>query len=141
MQQLTKAQRDPLFELVRLQQDLNQESRFFAIGDRELLILPEAYLPPEQAIRIPREMLDLWAAAKYISLSEQAVSGPPRSSDVLTFILRQEAIDYADRMSQDYVVRTIARLRSILEDKGRELIWGVIIAVCSAIVVHLLRIR
>jgi len=142
MQELTKAQREPLFELVRFQQDLKQEPVFHVSGGGEVRIFPNRYCRPEQAIvEIPREIVEMWADAEYVSLSQRTMGGSVLSYTPTTFILRQEAIAYADWMSKPGAVRAVFSLWDKLVEDVPSLVWGLIGGVGSSVVLHWLGIR
>lgn len=132
MKELTRGQREPLFQLVRYQLSSKNENVFAVTGgwDSEIRL----WRAQDILARIPRETLEVWGGNDYVTISERMIGGGNSASGVTTFVLRQEAMDYESFMRKPQLIRVIIILWNKLFEDIPSLVWGVIGGSASSII-------
>jgi len=136
MIELTEGQRKPLFELVKFQKTQKRDFVFAirAGWDYEVRTWEKHTDEGEPIMRVPMEFFELWSKNNYIEYSQRGVGGGPFASQISTFILRQEVIDYESFMRKPAVIRSLIKLWKALVDDIPSLVWGIVGGVVSAII-------
>lgn len=137
MEELTSGQREPLFQLVRHQQKSKTEVIFAVSGGWDLEITPWSERT-SKITHIPKETLEVWTESNYITASEREIGGGPLASSILTFALRQEALEYENFMRKPRLIRGIVRLWGKLAEDIPSLVWGVVGGTMTVIILKLL---
>lgn len=103
---LTPSQREPLFALVRFQEQQGQEITFAIASGWEVEIAPW-HDRDKVIIKLPKETITVWYENGCISLSERSMGPGNLGYSITTFLLCQEALDYYDWMRKPRLLRGI----------------------------------
>lgn len=136
MEDLTVGQHEPLFQLVRHQQECKQEI-VFALGqgwEVEVQSWDKRTTNDEPIVRVPREIFELWREYNYVTTSERGVGGGSLGYEVSTFMLNKKALDYESFMRKPRIIRGMIKLWQGLVEDVPSLVWGIIGGVVSAVI-------
>jgi len=143
--ELTKAQGEPLFKLVRCQKETEKEMQFLLspgvpqVEGRVASMSIEICRMAEEKDVVAtarRDIVQLWSECEYVQLLEHEKRWPTmgtRQADT-TLILRKRALDYAEHMSKHRIRRWAI---DVFHDWSTELragIVAIIVAVISSII-------
>lgn len=143
--ELTEAQGEPLFKLVRCQKETQKEIQFLLspgvpqvegrVASRPIEI---CLMAEEKGViaTVCRDIVQLWSECDYVQLLEREGIWPTVGlvSQDTTLILRKRALDYAEHMSKHRIRRWAT---DVVYDWSTELragIVAVIVAVLSSII-------
>lgn len=133
MEKLTIGQREPLFQLVRYQKKSKTEMIFAVMNGWEIVPWDER-TSEAVIVRVPQEAFEIWGESRYIAVSERGIGGGPIASSILTFVLRQEALDYESFMHKPRLIRNTIRLWEKMVEDVPSLIWGIVIGIMTVII-------
>jgi hypothetical protein len=124
--ELTEGQRDPLFRLVDYQSNRStSEVRFYADSTGPMFQIGEYKDGLQEAIvKIPIEFIKTWEDFGYITLSNSA------------FILRKEALDYADFMKKSNFQRVMITIGHYLFVDISSLVWPIVVSIITTVIVY-----
>lgn len=141
--ELTTWQREPLFRLVAVQQKEPSQITFrFWDGSREISYYPSIEKALQTVAEAGLETIGLWDKEGYVHAKTTVQEEPytlstyilPQRSEMGTFILLQQAFDYAAFMQRPWWQRGIIRLWNWMKSDMPAFLWGIL----GALFVHLI---
>lgn len=136
--ELTTWQREPLFHLVALQQKEQRQITFsFWDGSSEVSYYPSNEKASHMAAEAGLETIGLWEKEGYVHTKTIVQKGPQTISTYIlqersergTFILLQQAFDYAAFMQKPRWQRGIIRFGHWMTSDIPAFLWGIVGAV------------
>jgi hypothetical protein len=140
--ELTEAQREPLFRLVKHQREAKEELRFRFMWEipkpqgiyqiySDAVKWPGPNQPP--VAEADEILMQLWRELGYIQLHSRPVRGSPHNAELL---LRKRALDYEKRESSHWLVRGVANKWDEWGPEWRAGLIALIVAFLTALILN-----
>jgi hypothetical protein len=125
MKELTSAQEEPLFKLVRYQRK-SKDNVIFTISWKNGIV--DINKTQKGIIEHTPELINLWSNFGYISVREEIISFPGGTDGIkeLTFILTKDADDYEEFKRKSKFAQYIIKLWMKMEKSVYSALWGVL---------------